>query len=473
MRRTWVKDSRERRRQRSVSLNALCLEQLEDRLTLSHTPAPWAIDLAFAPSISPNDTRSPSDTRSAIFPQAMFTAETRLAVERLAGANDLSGANGDVRMEFKPVPTETVAPIVSPLPVTKLPWSGVEIIESPVAKLPSIDRGGTEMDRGSTGALDVRLTPTWTNAFATGTFATGTLSSFSHNFVTIGSVLSLDALAGLGHAGSFVINREYSPMHIERFEVLSASAVNVASHLGEGDPHPGPGPAARDMAFDAVFSARDRWLSDTRSDGSTRLEPMTNFAGGQSTSMAAVASAPVVASAWAAAGPAPIRTASLGADGGFGDILLDGDKQDAHDASPAARQERGTAASVARASLSALRLWHEMPVFASLAAESLASEVASRAGFDTGLLDTLSLNTAALDQALDNVVGEVERLGVEIATWFDRLRIPSWAATTVVVAAIGGGGLLARRWRTQHVIDAVAAEESSTWLFTRLQSTLG
>src|SRR5262249_36778973 len=141
MRRTWVEDSRERKQRRRVSLNALCLEQLEDRLTLSHTPAPWAVDLALAPSVSA------SETRPAIFPQAMFPADTRLAVERLAGASD------DVRMDFKPVPTyttpistaitiDTTGPIVSPLPVIKAPWSGIEIIPSPGAKLPSIGGSG-------------------------------------------------------------------------------------------------------------------------------------------------------------------------------------------------------------------------------------------------------------------------------------------------------------------------------------------
>ncbi len=91
----------------------------------------------------------------------------------------------------------------------------------------------------------------------------------------------------------------------------------------------------------------------------------------------------------------------------------------------------------------------------------------------TALLANLQLNIEAVDQALDAMVSEIERFGGELATWFDDWTVSNWGTATALVVACGLGG---RYWwiqRGRRAIQRDSEEESSSWLFTRLQSPAG
>jgi hypothetical protein len=89
------------------------------------------------------------------------------------------------------------------------------------------------------------------------------------------------------------------------------------------------------------------------------------------------------------------------------------------------------------------------------------------------LLANLQLNIEAVDQALDAMVSEIERLGGEIATWFDDWTLSNWGTAAAIVVACGLGG---RYWWLERVRRSQprdTEEESSSWLFTRLQNPAG
>ncbi len=71
------------------------------------------------------------------------------------------------------------------------------------------------------------------------------------------------------------------------------------------------------------------------------------------------------------------------------------------------------------------------------------------------------------------MVSEIERLGGELVTWFDDWSVSNWGTATALVVACGLGG---RYWwlqRGRRAIERDNEEESSSWLFTRLQSPAG
>jgi hypothetical protein len=94
-------------------------------------------------------------------------------------------------------------------------------------------------------------------------------------------------------------------------------------------------------------------------------------------------------------------------------------------------------------------------------------------GDRAALLANLQLNMEAVDQALEAMVGEIERLGVGLATWFDDVSLPSWGTAATVVAAFGVGSRCLLRGRARRSPQTDSEEESSSWLFTRLQSPAG
>ncbi|MEX2114938.1 MAG: hypothetical protein WD845_17225 [Pirellulales bacterium] len=89
------------------------------------------------------------------------------------------------------------------------------------------------------------------------------------------------------------------------------------------------------------------------------------------------------------------------------------------------------------------------------------------------LLGNVSLGTEALDQALANVMNEVEQLGGELFTWIDEASIEPWARTAAALAAFGVGSAIAWRCRGKQTEGEQAEAESSTWLFHQLQSSTG
>jgi hypothetical protein len=86
------------------------------------------------------------------------------------------------------------------------------------------------------------------------------------------------------------------------------------------------------------------------------------------------------------------------------------------------------------------------------------------------LLGNMQLNLEAVDQALDAMVSEVERLGGELVTWLDDWTISDWGTAAVIATAAGVGGRYVLRQRARRAAPADSEEESSSWLFTRLQS---
>ena len=117
-----------------------------------------------------------------------------------------------------------------------------------------------------------------------------------------------------------------------------------------------------------------------------------------------------------------------------------------------------------------------VPALAAVAVDSAAEtevDVAGDLQARTALLANLQLNIEAVDQALDAMVSEIERFGGELATWFDDWTVSNWGTATALVVACGLGG---RYWwlqRGRRAIERDSEEESSSWLFTRLQSPAG
>jgi hypothetical protein len=89
------------------------------------------------------------------------------------------------------------------------------------------------------------------------------------------------------------------------------------------------------------------------------------------------------------------------------------------------------------------------------------------------LLDAVKLDTAALDDAIASVMHEVKGLRSDLLSWVDDLRSPTWGVALVAITATGAGGALARRLRSRRSDDETVVEDSSTWLFARLQNPAG
>jgi hypothetical protein len=85
------------------------------------------------------------------------------------------------------------------------------------------------------------------------------------------------------------------------------------------------------------------------------------------------------------------------------------------------------------------------------------------------LLDRVAFNATDLDEALDGIMREVEGLGSELISWVDDLQMPTWAVTVIAIAASGAGGAFARRCSGRRPSDETGFEDSSSWLFARLQ----
>jgi hypothetical protein len=89
------------------------------------------------------------------------------------------------------------------------------------------------------------------------------------------------------------------------------------------------------------------------------------------------------------------------------------------------------------------------------------------------MLANLQLNFEAVDQALDAMVSEVEWLGSELVTWLDDWNVSNWGTAVGVIFACGLGS---RYWwleRGRRSLQRDRDEESSSWIFIRLQSPAG
>jgi hypothetical protein len=89
------------------------------------------------------------------------------------------------------------------------------------------------------------------------------------------------------------------------------------------------------------------------------------------------------------------------------------------------------------------------------------------------LLANLQLNMESVDQALEAMAIEIERLGGELVTWLDDSSWSSWGEAAAVVAVFGLGSRCIWRLRGRRSPQEDSEEESSSWLFSRLQSPAG
>ena len=83
------------------------------------------------------------------------------------------------------------------------------------------------------------------------------------------------------------------------------------------------------------------------------------------------------------------------------------------------------------------------------------------------LLAGFSLNFAAVDAALKELVGEVETLSDELVDWFDEAKLSPWSLAAGVAVAAAGGYYLRRRRRSLQA--GMGDEEPASWLFLNLQ----
>ncbi len=498
MRRTWVSDSREKPRRRRTSLNVLGLEQLEDKLTLSATAATVFGEVEL---LSP----------AAIAPATV--AEQVIAPITLQAAND-HGTLPDAFTHFNGVESGPFAASLTSLSGNAATdnFTGGDLGTLPDAfthfDLETLPLGGTLSNADSFGGLStigIVAAPAGDRAFgdrafgdrAFGDRAFGTLPTIGIDTASELSIAGLSRDIDIirvgnsfrfqplefdigGHPELVVLNGfDHSSFQFD-VEVLSNHVMDViATHAPDADQQM-PGLAKpRDTSFQVVFGVRDQWLNQARPDGSTRLQPMTNFAADASVASAGLAGQRAPLGPWVANGPSTVHVVSSERDGAAGttDLLL-GPHDDADQGADSALAARPTGSSGrqgGRYDSGALDVWHKLPLLASLAADYFTTDEAGSfgaQGVQTALLSTLSLNTAALDQALENVTGEIEKLSGDIVGWLDRMRVPPWTVTTVVVAALGGG-VLTRCWRNRRSDGTMDDEESSTWLFTRLHSSLG
>ncbi len=89
------------------------------------------------------------------------------------------------------------------------------------------------------------------------------------------------------------------------------------------------------------------------------------------------------------------------------------------------------------------------------------------------LLASVPLDLAAVDQALATMFNEIERLGGELVSWLDEASAQPWVAVVTVAAASWLGGRHVLRRRAGRLSRDHGEEESSSWLFTRMNNPAG
>jgi len=84
------------------------------------------------------------------------------------------------------------------------------------------------------------------------------------------------------------------------------------------------------------------------------------------------------------------------------------------------------------------------------------------------LLAEIPFNLHGLEQAVQTVMGQVQRLGTEFTEWLEENQLTTTA--TVVAAAAAGSGVFYLRRRAARAADRRDEEASSNWLFVQLQT---
>jgi hypothetical protein len=102
------------------------------------------------------------------------------------------------------------------------------------------------------------------------------------------------------------------------------------------------------------------------------------------------------------------------------------------------------------------------------AASSSTAEVARTAA----MLEGISLRIDAVDLALEGALAEIERLGGDLVSWLGEFGLGSWAAPGSAAVALSAGAYFGLR-SARRSTDEEHEEESSSWLFSRLQNSVG
>lgn len=88
-----------------------------------------------------------------------------------------------------------------------------------------------------------------------------------------------------------------------------------------------------------------------------------------------------------------------------------------------------------------------------------------------GMLASVALNNAALDEAIENLIDDAEQLGGGMISWLEEVELPTGSYAASAVAAAGLGAAFALRARGKKVREEEAEAVSSTWLLTHVQCT--
>jgi hypothetical protein len=139
------------------------------------------------------------------------------------------------------------------------------------------------------------------------------------------------------------------------------------------------------------------------------------------------------------------------------------------EAAAAPRRDSTEAAAPSEAQVDAEQTPANAGVETADAAKIAVTPGASQMTQTAAMLEGIGLRIDAVDQALEGALTEIERLGGELASWLGEFGLDGWVTPTSAAVALGAGayfGLRGTRTATNDKHD----EESSSWLFSRLQT---
>ena len=87
------------------------------------------------------------------------------------------------------------------------------------------------------------------------------------------------------------------------------------------------------------------------------------------------------------------------------------------------------------------------------------------------MLSHLSLDVRAIDQALENLLDEIDQIGSGLAGWWAVAPGPSWTIMALALAGAAAGSERLRRARRRRKTpyEPAAETDSLTWMFSSWQ----
>ncbi len=290
-------------------------------------------------------------------------------------------------------------------------------------------------------------------------------------------------LAGFGEPISIIINK----LPLEKLESIEGIRILPAPHDGEFD----PGGIVRTLpSFDGVAwkPGEGRWTEPgfaARVTLPAFASAIASAAPGDSVAAAAstrVTAAESLSVTHATHAPGSLESspfafavvgAALGKVGATPWVLPQIDVSNATSGSESASLDESIASARASSGTTVAVAAITSSVWELAANVESAIAALADAGPRAELLASVDLSTAALDQALESVMNEVEHLGADLFAWMDDASVSTWARSAAALAALGIGGAIALRWRAKRMLDEQGDSESTTWLFHQLQSSTG